>query len=110
MNGECLRVFTRPPGPLELSSAHLQLPHGPGGAAGAERDDPSGWRRGAPALPGLPPPLRAVRDQHDVPRGPGRPAAVSLPDSRTLFSALMPFFYFQGAESGLLLSGEEAGE
>lgn len=80
-----LRSRTRLSGLSEPKWPLLQVSRGSGGAAGAERDDPSGWRRRAAALSSVPPPLRALCDQHDVPGGPGEPAAVSLPGTLPSF-------------------------
>lgn len=63
---------------LQRSCGLLQVSHGPGAAAGTERVHLPDRRRGAGPLPALPQPLRALRDQHDVPRGTCQPAAVSF--------------------------------
>lgn len=66
------------PPPLQPAPGLLQVPHGPGAAAGTERAHLPDRRRGAGPLSAVPKPLRALRDQHDVPGGTRQPAAVSF--------------------------------
>lgn len=63
---------------LQPACGLLQVPHGSGAAAGTERAHLPDWRRGAGPLPAAPQPLRALRDQHDVPGGTRQPAAVGF--------------------------------
>lgn len=55
----------------------LQVSYESGNPTGRMRADISGWRHCAPALSRVSPPVCAIRDQHDVPRGSCCPAAVS---------------------------------